>query len=541
MSDIFNLLIDSDLTTKLFVLISVAILSLVQFIFFRLPFKIITILALHNIFGVMLARVTSYNLMVHLVLYFIPSLLISGILTLLFPRNKKPKREMGPYDLSFKTNKGDLVLNPFAGVCILGVPKAGKTASIVKPTIEQLAQKGYCGAIYDYKKWDLTAVAYSHYQNHPTVDFKMVSPFDLNYSHRVNPISPRIIQHPAYAVEAAFVFLANMMGATKSQNSSGDRYWVESASGVLAGVIWRLRCDYPDYCDLPHAISIVINKPVNELTDFLQKNDQSVFLAASYFKSLVSEKQVAGILGTLASSLSKVALPEIFYLLSGDEVDLELNNPEHPTLLTLSTIQTLDKTYAPALALIISMSLKLMNQEGRHHSAIVLDEAPTLVIPEFDKIPATARSNKIATFFIAQDMVQGEDGYGRIGRDKILATLSTHLYGKVTDPSTAERYSKMFGTIDKYYTSKSRKAGAWSNSGYTDSLREIRKYKPERFHQLDTGEFIGVIADGNMKEFNARFKCYQESLTQLPLIRNVTKIEIQGVFEKIISDTKNFI
>lgn len=539
MSNLFNILIHSDLTTKIFILACILILSFIQFILFRTPLKGITIPFLHLFFGFFLAGITVYNPFVHLVLYIVPSMVFSGLVLLFFP--KKKEVEPGPYELSYSTNKGKLILNPFAGVCILGVPKAGKTASIVKPTLEQLALKNYCGAVYDYKKWDLTLAAYSHYANHPVIDFKMVCPFDLNYSHRVNPISPKIIQHPAYAVEASFVFLANMMGATKNQGGGGDRYWVESASGVLAGVIWRLRCDYPEYCDLPHAISIVINKPVQELTEFLQKNDQSVFLAASYFKSLVSEKQVAGILGTLASSLSKVALPEIFYLLSGDEVNLELNNPEHPTLLTLSTIQTLDKTYAPALALIISMSLKLMNQEGRHHSAIVLDEAPTLIIPEFDRIPATARSNKIATFFIAQDMVQSEDGYGRIGRDKILATLSTHLYGKVIDPETAERYSKMFGTVDKYYTSKSRKAGAWGNSGYTDSLREIRKYKPERFHQLGTGEFLGVIADGNMKEFNAKFKCYQETISKLPLVRNVTKYEIQEVFEKIIKDVENLL
>lgn len=99
----------------------------------------------------------------------------------------------------------------------------------------------------------------------------------------------------------------------------------------------------------------------------------------------------------------------------------------------------------------------------------------------------------------------------------------------------------MFGTVDKYYTSKNRKAGAWMNSGYTDSLREIRKHKPEKFHYLDTGEFLGVIADGNMKEFNAKFKCYQESVTQLPMVRNVTTVEIQQVFKNIIEESKNLV
>jgi hypothetical protein len=539
MHNLFSFLVNSDSTTKLFIAMSVIVLGSIQYFLLRTRYKAFTIILLHILFGLFLSRVSSYNPLVHGLLYIIPSLIVALVILLLFPIKKKSTED--PYSLSYKTNKGILKLNPFSGVCILGVPKAGKTASIVKPTIEQLSLKNYCGAIYDYKKWDLTKVAYYHYQNHPIVDFKMFNPFDLNYSVRINPIHPDIIQHPAYAAEAANVFLANMMGATKSHSNSPDRYWVESASGVLAGVIWRLRTDYPECCDLPHAIAIVINNRIKELTEFLEKNDQSVFLAASFFKSLTSDKQVAGILGMLASSLSKVALPEIFYLLSGNEVDLNLNNPEHPTMLTLSTIQQLDKTYAPALALIISMALKLMNQEGRHHSAIILDEAPTLIIPEFDKIPATARSNKIATFFVAQDMVQGEDGYGRIGRDKILATLSTHLYGKVTDPDTAERYSKMFGTVDKYYTSKSRKAGAWLNSGYTDSLREIRKHKPEKFHHLDTGEFIGVIADGNMKEFNAKFKCYQEPVTQLPMVRNVTTVEIQQTFKNIIEESKNLV
>jgi hypothetical protein len=387
MHNLFSFLVNSDSTTKLFIVISVIVLGAIQYFLLRTRYKAITIVLVHIIFGLFLSRVSSYNPLVHGILYIIPSLIVALVILIFFPIKKKSTED--PYSLSYKTNKGILKLNPFSGVCILGVPKAGKTASIVKPTIEQLALKNYCGAIYDYKKWDLTKVAYYHYQNHPIVDFKMFNPFDLNYSVRLNPIHPDIIQHPAYAAEAAMVFLANMMGATKTHSNSPDRYWIESASGVLAGVIWRLRTDYPECCDLPHAIAIVINNRNKELTEFLEKNDQSVFLAASFFKSLSSDKQVAGILGTLASSLSKVALPEIFYLLSGNEVDLNLNNPEHPTMLTLSTIQQLDKTYAPALALIISMAIKLMNQEGRHHSAIILDEAPTLIIPEFDKIPAT--------------------------------------------------------------------------------------------------------------------------------------------------------
>lgn len=535
MKEILNYFLESTLQTKLFIFSSAFILGIIQYLLTKISFKAITILAVQVLFGFLLSALTQYNFLVHALFYFLPSLIITLLLILVNPIKKRAKQD--PYAISLNTNKGKLSFNPFSGVCILGTPKAGKTASIVKPTIQQLAEKNFCGIIYDYKKFDLTKAAYYHFQDHRVVEFKSINPFELNYSYRVNPIHPDIIKHPAYAQEAAQVFIANMMGASK--NNTEGKYWIDSAAGVLAAVIWRLRDDFPEFCTLPHAISIIIKKQEKELATFLEKNDQSQFLAASFFKSLVSEKQVAGILGTLASSLSKVALPEIFYLFSGNEVNLELNNPEKPTLLTISTIQQLDKTYAPALALVISMALKLMNQEGRHHSAVILDEAPTLIIPEFDRIPATARSNKIATFYIAQDMVQGEAGYGRVGSEMILATLATHMYGKVMDPATADRYSKMFGTVDKNYTSRSRKLGEWGNSSFTDSLREIRKFKPEKFHSLETGEFLGLIADGNMKEFNVKFKCYQEFPIQLPMIRNVTSSEVKETFDKIILEAMN--
>jgi type IV secretory pathway TraG/TraD family ATPase VirD4 len=286
----------------------------------------------------------------------------------------------------------------------------------------------------------------------------------------------------------------------------------------------------------------LIKSDVKVLQRYFEQNDQSVFMAASFFKSLASEKQLAGIMGTLASSLSKIALPEIFYIMSGEpEVNLVLNDLDSPTLLTLSNTNELAKTYSPALALIMSMSLKLMNQAGRHHSIIMLEEASTLIIPEFDNIPATSRSNKIANFIIAQDMVQLEDGYTRLGRDKLLATLATHIYGRASDSETAERYSKMFGTIEKTYTSISSKPMQMGNSGYTDSKREVRKHKPEKFHSLDTGHFLGFIGDGNIKELNARFKCYEDIPVELPIIHEISKEAVQENFDKIIKESKEIL
>jgi hypothetical protein len=539
MGDIFSSLMESNLTTKLFVLISVVILSIITYYLLRIKWKIITILLLHGIFGVLLARISVYSPLVQLYLYILPSLILGIFLFFLFPK-KEFHYEPGPYDLKLETEKGPLIFNPFAGVCILGVPKAGKTASLVKPIIKQMAEKNFSGLIYDFKRDDLTRCAYYHYLNHPEVDFKMINFFDINRCSRVNPIHPSIMTHPSYAREASIVFLANMMGGSLNQASLESKYWIDSAAGVLSAIFWNLKLFTPQYCDLPHAIAILIKKDTKELQRYLEKSDQAYFMAASFFKSSDSEKQVAGILGTLASSLSKIALPEIFYAMSGEpDVNLNLNDPNHPTLLTLSTTNDLKATYAPALALIISSSLKLMNQPNLHHSALVLEEASTLIIPEFDNTPATARSNKIGTIIIAQDMVQLEDGYSRIGRDKLLANLGTHIYGRARDVETAERYSRMFGTIEKYYTSTNRKSGAMLDSGYTDSLRDVRKYKPEVFLNLGIGQFIGLIGEGNMEELNAKFKYSKDVESQLPYVRGISPEDVQKTFDMIIEESVN--
>jgi hypothetical protein len=180
-----------------------------------------------------------------------------------------------------------------------------------------------------------------------------------------------------------------------------------------------------------------------------------------------------------------------------------------------------------------------MNKPELHHSAILLEEASTLIIPEFDNTPATARSNKIGTIIIAQDMVQLEDGYSRIGRDKLLSNLGTHIYGRARDIESAERYSRMFGTIEKYYTSTNRKSGAMLNSGYTDSLRDVRKYKPEIFLNLGIGHFIGLIGEGNMEELNAKLKYKKDVETELPYVRGISQEDIQKTFEMIIEESVN--
>ena len=97
-----------------------------------------------------------------------------------------------------------------------------------------------------------------------------------------------------------------------------------------------------------------------------------------------------------------------------------------------------------------------MNQAGKHHSAVLLDEAPTLYIPKLEIIPATARSNKVSISFFAQDISQIVSQYGQKNADLIISLLNNQFFGRVSSQKTAEYVSKLFGKTDQYFESHSQ-------------------------------------------------------------------------------------
>ena len=482
-------------------------------------------------FGALFSYALSNDSPVYLLLIVILSWIVSGLLYCIIPQKKIPTKQNIYFE--FSINGGSLkISNPFRGICVLGGTGSGKTLSIIKPIIFQLAQKGFTGIIYDYKKFDLTRCAFNHYL-HSSVNLRLVNFFDLDYSHRVNPLSPGLLESPAYASEAANVLFTNL--SYDGFKNGNESYFSEAAEAALSSVIWRLKEDFPDYCNLPMAISICLNQDYNKIASFISRNKQAALTGSTYIQSLVNPKQAVGVVSTISSALRKLAVPEIYYVLSGSDFTLDLNNPDCPTLLCISNNQKLDKSFSPVIALLINMAIKELNTEGKQQSVILLDEAATLRIPGLDNVPATARENRIVSILCFQDLVQGEFLYGRIGRDKLIANLANQFLGRVVEPSTAERYSKVFGKVERPYTSQTRKSCGWSGKSYTTSLRDVDILRPQVFMHLKPGEFHGILAEGGNETFHVFLKPYKMKDRSLPVIRRITLAHIKSQFENILS------
>jgi hypothetical protein len=92
-------------------------------------------------------------------------------------------------------------------------------------------------------------------------------------------------------------------------------FFVESAVDFFAACIWFLR-QYEDgrYCTLPHLIELI--------TDALQHNVMD---------------QLQGQLDSARISLFSLVSPKLYYLLSGSDFSLDINNPAAPKIVCLGS------------------------------------------------------------------------------------------------------------------------------------------------------------------------------------------------------------
>lgn len=412
-------------------------------------------------------------------------------------------KEQKTESFSFSSKSKDLsIINPFRGVLIVGGAGSGKSRTFMYPIIQQCAQKGYTGVLYDFKSPELMNLAeqcYNEYSEDVTIakiDFK-----DPTNSQRANPLA--YVQSAIHATNYSQAFIYNLM----PEYIQKQDFWSRSMLSIFSGAIWYFKKNAPQLATLPHIFTFFFTYSAEDIVKILSQDNE----VKGYISSLAeaveqgAEKQVAGVLGTLKNAIGIYNTPDIFWLLSADQTNLNVNNPEKPTMLLIGNNSALSDSYAPLCSLLITVASKLMNEPNKLKSAIIIDESPTIYLPNFEQIPATARSNKVAVIVGAQDISQMNDRYGRDKTEVLISNLGNQFYGRTTNKETAERVVKMFGQredVVKMQSSKKRLWGAfYTNSGKSESIQKRDRVKIQQMTTLNAGQFAGILAEGNNKEF----------------------------------------
>ena len=95
------------------------------------------------------------------------------------------------------------------------------------------------------------------------------------------------------------------------------------------------------------------------------------------------------LMGQIASAkipLSRMISPQLYWVMSGDEFSLDINNPDDPKVLVVGNNPDRQNIYGAALGLYNSRIVKLINKKGQLKSSVVIDELPTIYFKGLDNL-----------------------------------------------------------------------------------------------------------------------------------------------------------
>ena len=456
-----------------------------------------------------------------------------------------------------KWNNGWInIVNPFRATIVLGTPGSGKSYAIINNYIKQQIEKGFSMYIYDFKFDDLSTIAYNHLLKHQDKykvqpKFYVINFDDPRKSHRCNPLNPDFMTDISDAYEAAYTIMLNL---NRSWIQKQGDFFVESPIILLAAIIWYLKIyDDGKYCTFPHAIEL-LNKKYSDVFTILTsypdlENYLSPFMDAWQGGA---QDQLQGQIASAKIPLSRMISPQLYWVMTGDDFTLDINNPKEPKILCVGNNPDRQNIYSAALGLYNSRIVKLINKKGQLKSSVIIDELPTIYFRGLDNLIATARSNKVAVCLGFQDFSQLTRDYGDKESKVIQNTVGNIFSGQVVG-ETAKSLSERFGKVLQKRQSMTinRNDKSTSISTQLDSLIPASKIST-----LTQGMFVGSVSDNfderieqkifhaeivvNNEKVAAETKAYQKIPQILSFVDDSgtdnMKQEIESNYKRIKSD-----
>jgi hypothetical protein len=411
------------------------------------------------------------------------------------------------YQYQQKMHKGWInVVNPFRGILVLGSPGSGKSYSVYEPFIDQMMAKGYAMCVYDYKYPTLSKNVYNkllQYQHRFPVkpEFCVLNFDDPMHSLRANPTHPSYIESQADCAEIAELIMLNINKVAREKND----FFTESSKALLDGTFWYLRThEDGKYCTFPHAIEF-LNQDYRKVIAMLV-SDPDVKTKISSFADAFeagANDQLQGMIASTRIPLGKFTSRNLYWVMTGDDFNLAINDPEHPKVLCIGNNPDRELIYGTCIALYTSRMFKQINHQGRNKCAVLLDEMPTVYLPGLDKILNTCRSNGVVFVVGGQDVSQFYRDYGKKEADVLINTPGTTFIGQVNGES-AKTMSQVFGKLDRVRESESI---GRSNDSVSISMQEKEIMPARKIETLSTGTFFGRVADTHSDKIERKLFC----------------------------------
>lgn len=497
-----------------------------------------------------------------------------------FPQNEEYKENENSihYKTSYYFNKkwrsGWInIINPYRANMILGTPGSGKSFAILNPAIWQSIWKGYTAYVYDFKFPTLTLEAYNAYQKTLKFNpgawgkdkngalivpkFYVINFDDIEYSHRCNPLLPSTMTEILDGYQSAATIMLNLNRTWVDKQ--GD-FFVESAINFLTSVIWYMKLVSSKYtrlyetelqkapteqnatnlalykrfrniCTFPHILEFACQKDYTEMFTIMASYPALEAYVRPFASAALNgaAEQLEGQIASVRIPLARLSSETLYWIMSGNDFSLDINNPEDPKILCTGNNPERDEVYGAVFSLYTSKLIKLVNKQGKLKSALFWDELPTMFLKGIATLIATARSNKVATWLGFQDFEQLTSAYGE-KEAKVIMNMPGNIFSGQIVFESAEKLSKRFGKTQQ--ESENITFGKEDTSvTLSTALHDV--IPPSKISGLSQGEFVGQFADNfgeeiSLKTFKSLITVDQEGMKKdiksPPVIKDIKKL-----------------
>jgi len=254
-------------------------------------------------------------------------------------------------------------------------------------------------------------------------------------------------------------------------------------------------------------------------------------------------EQLEGQVGSAKIALARLSSPLLYFVLSGNDFSLDINNPDEPKIVILANNPEKTQIYGAVISLYLNRVFRILPKKNRLKCAIIADEFSSIFANGIENFLAIARGYKINTYLAVQNLAQLRKSYGKEHADVLFSLAGNVISGQATG-ETAKEVSEIIGKIVQTRESISINRQDTSLSKSTQLEMAV---PPARIAKLSSGEFVGVLADNPDQKLSQKaFYCTiqndpasinLEEANYHPLPqRKVSQVAIQNNFIQVKND-----
>ncbi len=444
------------------------------------------------------------------------------------------------------------IINPFRALLVLGSPGSGKSYFVIRHVITQHIRKGFTMFIYDFKFDDLSKIAYNTWLNNKHIykvppRFFVINFDDLSRTHRCNPLEPSGMTDITDAAESARTIL---LGLNREWIKKSGDFFVESPINFLTAIIWYLKqFNGGEFCTLPHAIELM-QADYDSLFTLLRTQNEIEVLINPFVNAYLNDvmEQLEGQIASAKVAMARLSSPQLYYVLSGNDFNLDVNNPEDPKIVCMGNNPQKIQIYGAVLSLYVNRLVKLVNKKNKVKCSLIFDEYPTIYAP-LDTVVATGRSNLIATTIGVQSVEQVRRDYSR-EQAEVLINICGNVIAGQSSGDTAKQMSERIGKIMQDRESFSINSG---DTSVSRSKQLESAIPPSKIAALSSGEFVGLVADNpdnkiGLKAFHceiindhAQLKKEENAYRDIAVVRKIDNTMVQRNYLQVKQDIQDII